>query len=86
MRNIKFCVPKDIEEKILYKHGIELDELNKALEYGNPKILNQGERIYMAITHHMRYITIIFEYKKHIATVITAYPSSDSHIRRYNRK
>ena len=42
MRNIKFCVPKDIEEKILYKHGIELDELNDALEYGNPKILNQG--------------------------------------------
>ena len=86
MRNIKFCVPKDIEEKILYKHGIELDELNDALEYGNPKILKQGERIYMAITHHTRYITIIFEYKKHIATVITAYPSSDSHIRRYNRK
>ena len=86
MKNIKFCVPKDIEEKILHKHGIDLEELNNALEYGNPRIFNQGQGIYIAITHHIRYITIVFRQDKKLANVITAYPSSDYHIRRYNKK
>ncbi len=86
MRNIKFCVPKDVEEKILYKHGIGLEELNNALEYGNLRIFNQGQGIYIAISRHTRYITIVFTRDKNLATVITAYPSSDPHIRRYNRK
>ena len=86
MRNIKFCVPKDVQEKILYKHGIELEELNNALEYGKPRIFNQRRGIYIAVTHHTRYITLVFRQDKNLATVITAYPSSDSHIGRYNRK
>ena len=86
MKNIKFCVPKDAEEKILYKHGISIDELNNALEYGNTRVFRQVYGIYIAITHHARYITIVFRLDKNMANVITAYQSSDSHIKRYSRK
>ena len=86
MKSIKFYVPKDIEEKVLYKHGISINELNNALEYGNPRIFNQGHGIYIAITHYIRYITVVFRQDTNTAPIITAYPSSDSHIRRYNKK
>ena len=86
MKNIKFYVSKDVEEKILYKHGISVDELNSALEYGNPRIFNQGDGIYLAIMHHDKYITVVFRLDKNTRNVITAYPSSDSHIGKYNRK
>ena len=86
MKIRRFYVSEDVEEKILYKHGISVSELNSALDYGNPKIFKQGDEIYLAITHHNRYITVVFRYDKNVGNVITAYPSSDLHIRKYNRK
>ena len=86
MKIVKFHVSKDVEEKILYKHKISADGLSNAFEYGKPRIFNQGDGIYLAIMHHTRYITVVFRLDKNEAKVITAYPSSDSHIRKYNRK
>ena len=86
MRNLIIYVSPNVEEKLLYKHGIELAELKDALKYGNPRFFKQEGKIYKAITHHLRYITIIFEYNKPTANIITAYPSSESQIKRYNKK
>ena len=86
MKISKFYVSEDVEEKILCKHGISVDELNSALEYGNPRIFNQGDEIYLTIMHHTRYITVVFRLDKSVGNVITAYSSSDSHIRKYDRK
>lgn len=87
MKDIKLEFTENIKEKILYKHGIKADELIDALEYGNPRFFRQEGNIYMLIMRHLRYITLIFDYKKpNIAKVITAYPSSEAQIRRYNKK
>ena len=79
-------VSPNVQEKLLHKHRIEVDELKDALKYGKPKIIKQEGKIYIAITHHFRYITVVFEYDKPTANIITAYPSSESHIRRYKKK
>ena len=86
MKNIIIYTSPSVQDKLLDKHGIELDELKDAVKYGKPKITKQEGKIYMAITHHLRYITVIFEYNKPFANIITAYPSSESHIRRYKKK
>ena len=86
MKIVKFHVSKDVEEKILYKHEISADALNNALEYGKLRIFNQGDGIYLAVMHYTGYISVVFRVDKNEAKVITAYPSSDSHIRKYNRK
>lgn len=86
MKNMIIYASPDVEEKILYKHRVELDELKDALKYGKPKFIKQEGKIYMALTHHLRYITMIFEYNKPFANVITAYSSSEPQIRKYNKK
>ena len=86
MKNLQIHVSHNVQEKVLYKHGIEVDELKEALKYGKPKIIKLEGNTYMAITHYLRYITMIFKYNKPIANVITAYPSAESQIRRYNKK
>ena len=86
MKNIIIYTSPSVQDKLLYKHGIELDEIKDAVKYGKPKITKLEGKIYMAITHHLRYITVIFEYNKPFANIITAYPSSESHIKRYKKK
>ena len=86
MRNLIIYISPQVEEKLLHKHGIGLDELKDALKNGNPKILKLEGKIYMATTHYLRYVTIIFEYSRPTANIITAYTSSKSQIRRYKRK
>ena len=87
MKNLKLDIAQDVQEKILLKHKIKIEELENALEYGNPRFFKQKGNIYFAIMHHLRYITLIFEHEKpNIAKVQTAYQSSQSHIDRYNKK
>ena len=86
MKNMMIYASPSVQDKLLYKHRIGLDELKDALKYGKPKITKQEGKIYMAITHHLGYITVIFEYNKPFANIITAYPSSESHVRRYKKK
>ena len=86
MKNLQIHLSHNVQEKVLYKHGIEVGELIGAFKYGKPKIIKLEGKNYMAITHYSRYITMIFEYNAPIANVITAYPSDESQIRRYNKK
>ena len=87
MKNIKLDIAQDVQEKLLLKHRIKIEELENALEYGNPRFFKQKGNTYMAIMHHLRYITLIFEYERpNIAKVRTAYHSPQSHINRYNKK
>lgn len=74
------------QEKILFKHGIKIEEIENALLEGNARFFIIKRSLYMAVAHYDRYITIIFEYNKQNAIVKTAYPSSDWQIRRYKRK
>ena len=76
----------DVQRKILYKHHIAWDELKDALRNGKPKFIRREGNTYLAITHHERYITIIFNYHPPFALVMTVYISSDEQTKRYNKK
>ena len=86
MKIRKILVGKDIQEKILWKHGIKREELENALNEGNPKFFRIRDNIYMAIAHFNHYTTVIFEYDKSNAIIRTAYKSSDWQIKRYKIK
>ena len=86
MKHIKITVTEEVEEKILFKHHIGIDELKTSLIDGKPKFLRLRDNTYMAIAHHYRYLTIIFDYRDDRALVRTAYPSSPSQINRYQKK
>ena len=86
MKIQKFIVEAEIEEKILTKHGIKREEFDNALEYGNQRTFRLKDNIYMAVTHYIRYITVIFDYEPPNAKVRTAYPSGRDEISKYNKK
>ena len=86
MKIRKILVETDIQEKILWKHGVKREELENALLEGNPRFFKIRDNWYMAVTHFEYYLTIIFEYNQLNAIVKTAYKSSDWQIRRYKRK
>lgn len=86
MKNIKFWIKPDTQEKILYKHGIKIEELRSALENGKPKIRRVRDDIYIAVTHYLRYITVYFEYEQGRGRITTAYPSQEWQIRMYHKK
>ena len=73
------------QEKVL-GHGLEIIEVEHGIRFGNPKFLKDRYGRYTALTHHNRYITVIFEYVDFNALVITAYKSSDWQIRLDQRK
>jgi len=75
MKNLQIHLSHNVQEKILCKHRIDVYELIEAFKYGKPKIIKLEGKTYMAITHYLRYITMIFEYNAPIANVITAYSS-----------
>ena len=72
-----------VEEKTFKKHGVGKSEVEKALLLDEPKYFKTSKNRYSAIGLSDRFITVIFEYKRGNADVITAYPSSDQQIRRY---
>ena len=86
MKIQKFIVEAEIEEKILTKHGINREEFDNSLENGNRRTFRLKDNIYMAVTHYIRYITVIFDYEPPNAKVRTAYPSGMDEINRYNKK
>ena len=86
MKNIKFYIEPETQEKILHKHGIRVRELRIALKDPRRKIRRMRDNIYMAVTHYARYITVFFEYEQNRGRIITAYPSQDWQIQMYNRQ
>ena len=74
-----------VKEKILDKHGITANEIKNALAW-KPMVLKTRQKRYMAIGFHYRYITIVFEYDRKTANIVTSYPSSEWQIKLYKRK
>ena len=74
-----------IKEKILEKHNVKAYEIENAL-LGNPIVLKTKEDRYLAIGFHHRYLTIVFEYRKKTANIITAYPSSEWQVKLFKGK
>ena len=86
MKNIKFWIEPEVQEKILYKHGIKIEELMTALEDDKRKIRRVRNNIFRATTHYVRYITVFFEREQNKGRILTAYPSPESQISTYHKK
>ncbi len=86
MKYIKFHVKQEIEEKILYKHALPIEEVLLSLKEGKPKMRKANKDLIFVVTRHLRYITIFFELKNKVGTIKTAYPSPKQHIRWYHKK
>ncbi len=78
-------IEEDVQEKIL-GHGLQREDVENGLHFGNPKFSKDRFGRYLAITHYNRYVTVIFEYKDSNAHIITAYPSADWQVKKYKRK
>lgn len=74
-----------IKEKILEKHGITAYEIKSVL-LANPLVLRVRLKRYMAAGFHNRYLTVVFEYQRKTANIITAYPSSKWQVKLYKKK
>ena len=85
MRFDNIIIENRIKEKILSKHKVRADEVKEVL-LNKPLFLKTKLNRYIAIGHCQRYITIVFEFKKKTASIITAYPSSNSQIKLYKKK
>lgn len=86
MRIKNVQIELEVENKIFNKHGVARKEIEEGLLDTKPVFYKAKEGRYMALTHKFRYVTIIFRYKKGIANIKTAYPSSDWQIRLYKRQ
>ena len=76
---------KAVEGKI-EEHSVTKNELEDTLLRGEPRYRKARNGRHMAIGRAQRFVTIIFEYNKGIATIVTAYPSSEWQIKLYHRK
>lgn len=79
-------ISEDVKRKIFEKHGVSFEEIENGLLRGNPLVYKTTEGRYLALTHHHRYLTVIFIYESPNAQVITAYPSSPWQIKLYKKK
>lgn len=83
---LKVLMDSAVEEKTFKKHGVGKEEVETALLFDEPKYFKTSKGRHSAIGFGNRFITVIFEYKKGTAEVITAYPSSEQQVRRYKAK
>ncbi|MBI2543220.1 MAG: hypothetical protein HYW24_03480 [Candidatus Aenigmarchaeota archaeon] len=74
-----------VKEKILEKHNVTSFEIENVL-LGNPLVLKTKESRHLAVGFYHRYLTIVFEYGKKTANIITAYPSSEWQIKLFKEK
>ena len=86
MRIKKVVIDFYTEEKIYKKYGVYRKDIEDALFEGVSVFYRTKDDRYVAIASKERYITIIFLYQKEIATIITAYPSSDWQIKLFKKK
>lgn len=85
MRISAILVEEKIKDKILDKHNVKAEEIEQVI-FSKPLVLKSGKERYMAVGQYQRYLTIIFEMRKDVAFIITAYPSSESQRRLYQKK
>ncbi len=73
------------KEKILEKHNVTAEEIKNIL-LKNPLVIKTKKKRYLAIGFDHRYLTIVFEYARKTANIITTYPSSEWQKKLYKRK
>lgn len=82
----KLRLERSIQLKVA-KHGVEKEEIERVLIWDEPKHFKAKGIRYMAIGRSERLVTVIFEtYEPGVATIITAYPSSEWQRKLYERK
>ena len=74
-----------IKEKILEKHNVTAEEIRNVL-FQNPLVIRTKKPRYLAIGFDYRYLTIVFEYARKTANIVTAYPSSKWQKKLYKSK
>lgn len=85
MRIREVLISETIARKIWQKHKV-LPEETEDLLFSNPLVRRARDGRYMAIGLASRgYLTVIFEYTKGLAVVITAYPAADWQVRMYKK-
>lgn len=81
----KATISKITLVKINKKHCVRFKEIKKVF-LDEPFFKRIKKDVYIAIGFDERYLTIIFSYEKRIATILTAYPSSNWQIKLFKRK
>ncbi len=84
MRIHQIRISEWVAEKIQVEHGVFPDEA-EAILFSNPVVRRAKDGRYMAIGLIDRYLTVIFEFERGTAGIITAYPCSDWQVRLYKR-
>jgi uncharacterized DUF497 family protein len=78
-------ISQRIADKIWEEHGVSADEAIE-LMYGDPMIRRARDGRYMAIgLSPSGYLTVIFEYHRGVAEIVTAYPSSDWQVKLFKK-
>jgi len=78
-------ISRRIADKVWEEHGVSADEAVDLL-YGNPTIRRARKGRYMAVGLAAGgYLTVIFEYQRGMAEIVTAYPSSDWQVRLFKK-
>ena len=85
MRIHDVFISRGVADKIWEEHGVSADEAVDLL-YGDPMIRRAREGRYMAVGLAVGgHLTVIFEYRRGTAEIVTAYPSSDWQVRLFRR-
>ncbi len=79
-------ISRRIADKIWEEHGVSADEAIDLL-YSGPMIRRAREGQYMAVGLATAggYLTVIFEYQRGVAEIVTAYPSSDWQVKLFKK-
>jgi len=78
-------INRRIADKIWEEHGVSADEAVDLL-HSDPMIRRARKGRYIAVGLAVGgYLTIIFEYQRGTAEIVTAYPSSDWQVRLFKR-
>jgi hypothetical protein len=80
MRIYEVRISEAIAEKIQAQHGVLPEDAEEIL-FSQPVVRRARDGRYMA----NGYLTVIFEFEKGAAEIVTAYPSSDWQIKLYKR-
>ncbi len=86
MKIRQVVISEEAEDKIL-EHGVAFSAVESVF-YDDPLFVKAKYGRYMAIglDEASNWLTVIFEYRKGCAEIVTAYPSSEWQVKLYKRK
>jgi len=77
-------ISERVAEKIWIEHGVLPEDAEQVL-FDYPVVRRARDGRYLAVGLTDYYLTVIFEFEKGVAEIVTAYPSSGWQIRLYKR-